>query len=352
MNTPTDSIDDLLDSSPSTSVTIPVPAGTIDPRIKLMSYSSNLTLHKCPRKLELYKKKATDDPENPEAASNQNVTFAFGHVVGDAIQNILDGWSEEKVIWNLFLGWHAALDDSNDKQVKSIWWAILAAQKFISLREQGFLNDYELLSYNGKPAKELSFRIHLPNGFKFRGSVDAVLRHRTTGRILVLEVKTSSMANLNPTTFKNSSQAIGYSVVLDVIAPDANSYDVLYLVYLTKSLEYQQLRFPKTYLQRAQWIQELLLDAETIEMYERAGVYPMRGESCFDFYRDCEYLSQCSLSTELVTVPLVEDAIHDSKVYDVELSLEDLIESQMKKVIPIVVVRDNVVIPFDGDEIL
>ena len=348
-------IDDLLDAPTVVRTIIPIANGEIDPRIKDLSYSSLLTKHKCPRKFELYRKKAVDDISSPLAASNQNVTFAFGHVVGDAVQNILDGWSEEQVIWHIYLGWHASLDDANDKQVKSIWWAILAAQRFISLRESGFLADYELLVYNGKPAKELSFRISLPDGFKFRGSVDAVLRHRVTGRILVLEAKTSSATNLNPTAYKNSSQAIGYSVVLDVIAPDVNSYDVLYLVYLTKSQEYQQLRFPKTYLQRAQWIQELLIDVEEIRHYEELGVYPMRGESCYDFFHDCEYLSQCTLSTERVTAPLVADAIYDDKVYDVELTLEDLIEGQMKKVISIeelVASTDPDVQIFDGDNIL
>lgn len=205
------------------------------------------------------------------------------------------------------------------------------------------------MEFNGKPAKELSFRISLPNGFKFRGFVDAVLRHKITGKILVLECKTSSMVNLNPTVFKNSSQGIGYSVVLDVIAPDISSYDVLYLVYMTKGMNYEQLRFPKTYLQRATWIQELLLDVETIQLYERTGVYPMRGESCSNWGRDCEYLNQCTLGTKLITVPPVMEAVYDDKIYDVELTLSDLIEGQMKKVVPIMQVEAQA---YDGDTIL
>ncbi len=350
---------DLLDSPTSalsTSRVIPISSDTLDPRLKLLSYSGLLTKHACPRKFELYRKKATEDEADPLAATNQNVTFAFGHVVGDAIQNILDGWSEEKVLWQIFLGWHASIEDCNEKQKKNLWFAILAAQKFISLRSQGFLDDYELLIYNGKPCKELGFRIHLPSGFKFRGSVDAVLRHKITGKILVLEVKTSSGATLNATGYKNSSQAIGYSVVLDVVCPEINSYEVLYLVYMTKSMSFESLRFPKTYLQRAQWIQELLLDVREIELYHETGVFPMRGESCSDWGRDCEYLNQCTLRTDLITSPLVESAIHDPKEgqYDIEITLEELIQGQMNKVITLeeLDVIESAALPQDGDQML
>lgn len=348
-------LDDLLDET----IKVAAPEDIVefegtDPRIKLLSYSTIGKLHKCPRKFELYRKKATDDEGDPVAASNQNLTFAFGHVVGEGIQDVFTGLSEDAIIWKMFLGWHASLIDYNPKQNKSFYLAVLAIQRFIALRSNGFLDEYELLWYKGKPATELSFRISLPEGFKFRGSVDAVLRHKVTGKILVLECKTSSSTNLNPTTFKNSSQAIGYSVVLDVVCPDINDYDVLYLIYLTKDLAYEQLKFRKTYLQRATWIQELLLDIETIKLYDRTGVYPMRGESCYDFYRDCEYLNQCTLSTELITTKPVKDAVHDDKVYDVELTLEDLIEGQLKKVILIqdITERDTEARPFDGDTML
>lgn len=327
-------------------------APVFDPRLKLMSYSSNLTLHKCPRKYQLYKLKATDDDMDFDAASNQNITFAFGHIVGEGIQDVLDGMSEEQVIWKMFLGWHADLADRNDKQCKSFYLAVVAIQRFLALRKSGFLNDYELLVFNGKPCKELSFRIDLGDGFKYRGSVDAVLRHKITGKVLVLECKTSSSSTLYPTTFKNSSQAVGYSVVLDVICPDISSYEVLYLVYMTKEMVYEQLKFVKTYLQRATWIQELILDMESIKLYQSTGVYPMRGESCNDFFRDCEYLNQCTLSTSLITRPWIPESTLDDKVYDIELTLSDLITAQMNKVVPSEMIGTLEAIPQDGDTML
>lgn len=303
----------------------------MDPRIKLLSYSSRQTLKKCPRKFQLYRLNVTQDESDSVAATNQNLTFAFGHVVGDGIQQVLQGHSEDYIFFTQFLAWHADLEDRNDKQNKSFYMAMIAIQKFLYMRSAGYLDGYELLEFNRRPAVELSFKIEFPDEFTMRGSVDAVLRHKTTGEVLVLECKTSSATNLNAAQYKNSSQGVGYSCILDVLVPDLSSYKVLYLVYKTKSQDYEQLPFVKTYLQRATWIQELLLDIEVIKLYENAGVYPMNGDACYDFFRECEYLNVCTLSTGVLTKPCAPDTVLDSKVYDVVLTMNDLIMGQLKK---------------------
>lgn len=302
--------------------------GNTDYRIRQLSYSSLLTLHSCPRKFQLYKLRTT---YKLEEQLKQTITFAFGHVVGEAIQNALSGDSEEQVIWKMFLGWHAPLFAEDEKGKKSFWDAVLAAQRFIALRAQGFLSEYDLVYYEGKPACELSFVINFPDGFRYRGFVDAVLQHRHTGQILVLECKTTGSATVNPAQFKNSAQAIGYSIVLDSLFPDLSSYKVLYLVYQTKGQEYNQIPFEKTYLQRALWIRELLLDIEAIKRYEELGVYPMHGESCYSFMRECEYINSCTMSTEYLTKKATEKDM-DRTEYQITLGLADLLDAQLSKI--------------------
>lgn len=300
--------------------------GTVDYRIRQLSYSSLLTLHSCPRKFELYKKRSTFRTEEAESST---ITFAFGHVVGQGIQDVLCGFSREYVMVNAFAGWHADLYAEDTKQNKSFWLALQAIQKFLSLRDQGFLEDYELVYYDGKPAVELSFAITFPDGFRLRGFVDGVLRHRETGKVIVLECKTTS-TKLNSSVYKNSAQAIGYSIVLDVLFPELSSYDVLYLVYQTKDLEYTPIPFSKSYLQRALWIQELLLDIETIKLYEGAQVYPMHGESCLNWGRECEYFQSCTLSTAHLT-NVCTPAEEDKTEYQINVTLQDLLEAQFAK---------------------
>lgn len=315
------------EQSPGVAFKEPGYTGDIDYRIRQLSYSSLLTLHACPRKFELYKKRSTFRTEEAESST---ITFAFGHVVGQGIQDILEGKSRDYVMANALAGWHADLFAIDTRQNKSFWLALQALQKFFSLRQQGFLEDYELVFYEGKPAVELSFVITFPDGFRLRGFVDGVLRHRETGKIIVLECKTTS-TKLNPSTYKNSAQAIGYSIVLDVLFPELSSYDVLYLVYQTKDLEYTPIPFAKSYLQRALWIQELLLDIEMIKLYEGAQVYPMHGENCLNWGRECEYFQSCTLSTAHLTnvcTPQEEDKTQ----YQVNVSLQDLLEAQFSKV--------------------
>lgn len=301
----------------------------MDNRLKRLSYSSNLLIHSCPRKFQLYK--LSSKAESNDSDGSSNVTFAFGHIVGSGVQDTLIGKSESEIIWNMFLAWHADLEDRDDKRGKNFYKAVAAVQKFVSLRNNGYLKDYELLQYNSVPAVELSFCITFPDDFKYRGFVDAVLRNRITGEILVLEVKTTSGKVIQPAQFKNSAQAIGYSIVLDAIpeTAHASSYKVLYLVYQTHSMEFTPLPFDKSYLQRALWIQELLLDIEMIKKYDEVGVFPMRGESCYSFYRECEYLNLCTLSTQHLTQP--EPTELEPEVFQINVTLQDLITAQLSK---------------------
>lgn len=302
--------------------------GSIDYRIRQLSYSSLLTLHSCPRKFQLYKLRTT---QRTEESLKSSITFSFGHVVGEGIQLALAGVSEEDILWQMFLSWHTDIFAEDTKLNKSFWLAVIAVKKFISLRQAGFLEDYELVYYNGKPACELSFSVVFPDGFRLRGHVDAVLRSKETGKVIVLECKTTGSSAVSPAAYKNSAQAIGYSIVLDAIFPDISSYEVLYLIYNTKVGEYTPLPFTKTYLQRAIWIRELLLDIETIKMYEEAEIYPMRGESCNVFFRECEYFNTCQLSTEYLTKPCTPQE-EDKTDYQITLTLHDLLESQLAKV--------------------
>ena len=305
----------------------------IDPRILNLSYSSLLTLHTCPRKYQLYKLNSKVEEAEDVPGS---ITFAYGHFVGSGIQGILEGKTYQQILWEQFLAWDIDLLADNPKQNKSFWGAAIAIQQFASMYENDYLDGYELVYYQGKPACELSFVIHLPDDFKYRGFVDAVLRHKVTGEVLVLECKTTNATAVNPAQYKNSAQAIGYSIVLDALFPELSSYKVLYLVYQTKSESYVQLPFDKSYYSRALWIRELLLDIEMIKLYEDTDqTYPMHGESCYSFFRECEYLQLCTLSTErLVTKLTVEQHEKMEKEltkFQIHVTLNDLIQAQLTK---------------------
>lgn len=302
--------------------------GTIDYRIRQLSYSSILLLHTCPRKFELYKRRST---HKEEESIKSTITFSFGHIVGEGIQLIFQGVKWEDILWKMYLAWKPDLFVSDDKAKKSFWFALIALKKFQSIRTQGFLDGYELVYFDGKPACELSFCINLLDGFRLRGYVDVVLRNKTTGEVVVIECKTTGNKTVDPAQYRNSAQAIGYSVVLDTICPDVSSYKVIYIVYKSSDGEWIKFDFIKTYLMRAQWIREVLLDVDCIKMYEEAEIYPMHGESCFSFYKPCEYINTCTLNTSYLTKPCTEQE-EDKEEYQFNISLVDLLNAQFQKV--------------------
>lgn len=304
----------------------------IDPRILNTSYSSGLALHSCPRKYQLNKLSHRTIAEESAANTLQQLTFDFGHMVGTGIQELMIGTPLSTVIFQAFVTWELDLLVENPKQKKSFWLGVAALQQFSLMRESGYLQDYIIVQYNGKPAAELSARITFPDGFKYRLYMDIVLRNRYTGEVAVIECKTNSGYTCEPGDYKNSSQGLGYSTILDVIEPTLSSYKVIYLIYMTKKAEWEVMEFPKTYTMRAQWIQELLLDNKMVSLYEDTGIYPKHGESCREWFRDCDYLQTCGMSTGFLTVPYdPENDPELKKTYDFEFTIEQVIEAQIKK---------------------
>lgn len=307
----------------------------IDKRILNLSYSSRNTLHACARKFQLYRLNSKSEILED---LTQDLTFAYGHCIGTGVQDIFEGKNLESIIWNAFIGWETDLMNENSNQKKSFWGAIHAIRQLYYARASGFLDDYELVHWNGKPAVELSFSIALPDGFIYRGFVDLVIKHKLTGQVVVIECKSTSNANVQPAMYKNSSQAIGYSIVLDAIFPELSSYTVYYLVYPTKAAEWTTIPFEKSYYQRALWIRELILDCEMIKLYEEAQIYPMNGESCYDFYRECEYIQHCTLPTKHLVDTLTEkrSAEIDAELdkFQIKIGIEDLVRAQLAKNTP------------------
>lgn len=304
----------------------------IDPRLKQLSYSSTLLLESCPRKYELTKYNVADNSVPDE---KQELDFAFGHMVGKGIQLAFLGIPEDQIIWECFLEWDTDLLNDHARSNKSFWLATLAIQKFIALRKSGFLQDWKVFHAGDKPAVELSFLIDFNEGFLTRGFIDLVLEHKTSGAILVLEIKTDGGYTINDLKYANSSQTFGYSIVLDHLKPGLNSYKVMYLVYSTVQLQYFDFLFNRSNLHKAEWIKNQLLSIETIKMYEEHEHYPKHGQSCMSYNKACRYFGLCSLSNRSLVKPITEaqkEALaKENETYQYRFHILDLIDSQLNK---------------------
>lgn len=260
--------------------------------------------------------------------------------MGAGIQAILSGATKEEAVWQAYIAWSADLLIEGKKgKNKDIWNAIYAIEKYEAIAHMTKVKDYELAFFtdaDGKevPAIELSFRITFPDGYSYIGFVDAVLKHKQSGELLVLELKTNGSYNVDEAQYKNSGQALGYSIILDAITSQYKDetladYHVLYLVYKTTDRELEQFIFEKTYTQRALWIQELLFDVEILKMYEAANIYPMHGQSCYDFMRNCEYFGVCTVATERLVKPISQKEVDAEAAarYTVDLTVGEVIDA-------------------------
>lgn len=297
--------------------------------IKLLSHSSIETLHSCPRKFEIYRM-------NYAPKEKGTIDTAFGHAVGVGVQELLMlaspkldevdykedalttyGLTDYQIaIWKMFLSWEVAIDETKPKSKKSFHSACLAVEKYQQQLLPLLTDEWELAYFEGKPAVELGFIIKLPNDYYYRGYVDAVLVNKKEKRFRVLELKTTGLNVVDVAQYKNSFQGVGYGVILDKLAASmdyAADYYVDYLVYKTVSQEFLTFPFLKTNYQRAKWLSQLLVETETIDLYLQKELFPTHGESCYNFYRQCQYFGICERENSELQIKKVSNLPTDEE---------------------------------------
>jgi hypothetical protein len=302
---------------------------SIHSSLKLLSNSSSVTLHKCPRKFEIYRMLGKQVDEQGDEHLD------FGSAVGEGMQEYLVSGSYEKAVMKVFRSWKKDLDDDQGAKSKKLFWhAVFAMQKFVEFR-QTVLAQYEVAYFDGKPAIELGFSIDIGDGFFYRGFLDALLIHKITRQLKVLECKTTKFRNVHEASYANSGQGLGYSLVVDAIANilqlDAGaSYEVIYPVYKTLAYEWEPFFFTKSHTQRALWIKNIIRDIQHIAEYAADNHFPMHGESCFDFFRPCEYFGVCEISSKVLFAGVKELEVKavDPK-YQFNFTLDQIIEAQL-----------------------
>lgn len=275
--------------------------------LKLLSHSALQTLRLCPRKFEL-------DRLNQTKKDASTIHTAFGSALGAGIQKILETGSLDAGIFAAFMEWDVDLYDSAPKSSKSFPHVILGLQHFYSeILPQ--LGDWELFFFEKKikdeitgitgskliPAVELSFVIKLPLGYYYRGFLDGVLVHKETGKFRVLELKTTGSRYTDEASYANSFQGVGYSIILDRIAPAGYSdYEVLYLVYKTFNQTFEDYPFLKLATHRMNWLNDLLLTVEIIELYKRTKRFSTNGDACKSFGTLCRFYEECNYANDSI----------------------------------------------------
>lgn len=301
----------------------------IHPNLKLLSPSSSVVLHSCPRRYEI--DKLTGNREE------DTIDTRFGHVVGNGVQTSFITASAARAYLAALCRWSNDLDDDAAiRPKKTFWHALLAIDKFQALRSSYFRN-FELAYFNGKPAVELGFSIDFGDGFYYRGFLDALLININDRSLVVYEGKTTKNKNIDEASYKHSGQALGYSTVIDTISRSlslkiTDKYQIRYCIWKTAAAEWETMEFTKSHTQRAMWIKNVLIDKQYIIDRASEEYFPMFGESCYSFFRQCPHFGTCDMSNKYLIGDTIKLKVEADDKYQFKYKVEDIIQAQLEGV--------------------
>lgn len=301
-------------------------------RVRL-SHSTMQLLRSCERKFQKTKLLRTTAPREESPA------LSFGKAYGAGVQHYLvlrsAGYAQREsldaALYVAWLSYFPSLEDDRRFQERVVE-LLLKSMPFLEAR----LEEYEVAIFNGKPASELSFKLEINDRYYYVGYVDLVMRHRTNGRYIVVDIKSTSLnaQDLRP-YYRNSDQGIGYSIVLDaIVGSNLSSFDVGYWVTQLSNAKsglwdatMHDLTFPYTLKDRFDWFLKLYLDVNYMQGLESLTAYPKRGNACMNFNRVCNFYSECN------EVALDQPQVYhpDTIDYDFNFNLPDLLADHQRR---------------------
>lgn len=287
-----------------------------------ISHSSLDTLLTCERKFQLEKLLKTD------VERDETEHTVFGKAFGAGVATYMLTGNRDQAIYQAWLSYFPEIQTDKKNQARCFSALIASFPQLDRL-----LEEYEVVSFEEKPAVELSYRINISEHYYFVGHIDIVLRNIFTGVHFIMEVKTTGaqFIDLDP-LYKNSGQALGYSIALDkIVGEEQSSYGVLYFVaQLGRDFKAKihVLPYQKTLLDRLNWFLTLGQDVQRLDTMREINVYPMRGRSCVQFMRPCKFFGVCGLKSFDTPKEPEEDMIEYDFVYD----LDELVADHVKRV--------------------
>lgn len=288
-----------------------------------LSHSALDTLQECERKFQL--SRLLVDPSQRE----ENEHTVFGRAYGVGIATYMSTQDADQSIFQAYLAYWPEVESEKKNQAMMVGALYSAFPTLDTL-----LMEYDIATFDGKPAVELSFRLDITDELYFVGYIDLVLRNRSTGIYSVWDAKTTGLQllDLSP-LYQHSGQVLGYSMALDrIVGEPVASYDVGFIVSqldsrTQKAKKTHLMTWNKSLMDRLKWFLTLSMDAKRIEMMQETSHWPMRAHSCLSFNRPCRYFGTCHLHSLDVDRKREEDTIE----YDFHYKLDDLIQDHLAR---------------------
>ena len=288
-----------------------------------LSHSACDLLNTCERKFQIERLLVSDSDKD------ESEHLVFGTAYGKGIACYLTYRDRELALLTTYLSYVPEINYGN----KTAMSCVLAVEASFDALDT-LLDDYALVSFNGQPATELSFRMNINQTAYYVGYVDAVLQHRYTKKYFIFEVKHTGLLleDLTP-LYKHSGQALGYSVALDkIVGEDQASYGVIYFVAQLQRefgvIKPVVLPFDKTLEDRLNWFMTLSLDVNRLEQMLTYGTWPRRYQACLRFNKPCYHFGTCHLHS----LDQYKTPVPDEVAYQFTYELDDLITDHIARI--------------------
>lgn len=270
-------------------------------RIRLAT-NSHLLLLRCEREFQLIELLQGAEAEDDYSFSlaEESPILTFGHAWGEGVAEYIATGSLDAAIFKAWTSYYPHLEDEEKGRLEEFCFQGLKVAKD---KLDGIREDWEIPTFEGKPARELGFRININKRFYYESAIDAVLQHKREGHLGTLECKHTFhyLDDITP-MYKNTSQALVYSIVTDRIAKQlVGQYHLHYFIgQFTKSdglhlPRIQHHRWKKTLLDRLNFFVALGMDVQRLQMMMDTGIFPMRGHSCLRYNRPCQFFGTCHM---------------------------------------------------------
>lgn len=304
--------------------------------VNMYSHSTSELWNACERKFACSKLQQNQPIQIDDVVTLEgNIDFAFGRAIESGVQSALLGNPREKIFFDMFLAWDIKLMQQHPKNyAKTFTDAVIAIDKFMYIKTQ-LMQGWEIAMFKGRPAIELAMLLDMENGFYYVGHADIILFHPIFKLYRVMEIKTNGMKNIDEALYKNSGQALGYSIFVDQIASSeelAATFEVQYLVFGSGLDQWTNYEFTKSRSNRADWINSILIDLQRIDTSRKLNYFPKRGNQCFNWGRRCQYYDSCDLDPSSFNPTgkfalITEDEI-GQHAFDFRFKFSEVLETQ------------------------
>lgn len=266
-----------------------------------VSYSSLNTAAGCLRKFEfnkLYPRKKRD--------SEEQFAADVGKALHAAVQHWLIHGDENAALWQLMLHFPYLWEYNQTRDDRNLEAAIATLDEILDSVDMSEWELVELRLEDGTvvPAIEVPFEIRLKGmtlsdgrQIVYTGWIDAIMRHKATGLIRTLDIKTHRSTLRDATAkYKYDSQQIPYGIIVEHLqANQIDEFEVLYLDCYIDLVEPRVTLYPFMKLQEdlQEWMMDILLELRRIQTAHQMDYFPRTHGGCLAWNKPCYFLDVC-----------------------------------------------------------